>query len=829
MQTSFHLRTTRQDISYSLRTLRKSPAFAATAILTLILGIGANTAIFTIIRAVLLKPLEYHDSDRLIYLSIDNPREDRLDAPFTVLRFEQLKGATRSLSAVGAFLRSPDNVVLSGSGDPEVLQAARVSANFLEILGVQPIVGRGFVAQEDTPAGPRVALISAGLWKRRFAADPEVAGKTAIIDSTPYTIVGVLPQGFAFPFSGLDVWTTRPSETSALPPQFWRFVTTLIGFARLKPDVTLEQAHSEMEALNQQYISANPARLDAKPGVSVRVGPLKDRIVSNVSLMLLVLLGATGFVLLIACANLAGLLLSSASARSREFAVRAALGAKRGRLIRQLLVESSLLAIAGGVLGVLAARGALALLLRMNALPVPRVGEIRIDGMVLAFTGVISIATGMLFGLFPSLEVSRPNLADVLRESGAVTARTSVWRKGIVGFSSRELFIVGQIALSIILAVGAALLIQSFARLRNVDPGFQSAALLTMKIPLPLARYDTVEKRLAFFTELEHRVAVLPGVGRVAIMGSVPTSAAVFTNVTVSGQPAPADDREQVNALLQSITPDYFSTMRIPLRRGRYFTARDNVRGAPLVAIINESFARRFWPTYPGGLDPIGQHMGEGADKVASAEIVGIVGDVREGGLSSTPGPEFYVPLAVHAPQNAYLALRTTGNGLRVANVVRNEVIAVDRQQAVSEIKMMDEVFDIALAQRRLTMLLLVAFGSIAMLLAAVGLYGVMAHSVEQRIQELGIRRALGAHQGDIVRLIVGRALWLTVAGAVFGLSGALALTRVMQTLLFQVSVTDPAILGAVLAIFVVVALVSSSIPLRCALHIDPITALRAN
>jgi putative ABC transport system permease protein len=827
MRSAFHLQTTWQDIRYSLRNLRKSPAFAATAILTLILGIGSNTAIFTTIRAVLLKPLEYPDSDRLIYLSIDNPRDNRLDAPFTVLRYEQMKASARSLSAVGAFLRSPENIVLSGTGDPEVLKGARVSANFLDILGIRPIIGRGFVAEDDTAGGPRVAMISAALWHRRFAGDPNVASKTMTLDSTPHTIVGVLPQRFAFPFPDLDVWTTRPSETSALPPQFWRFVATLIGFARLNLGVTLEQARTEIATLNQQYISANPQRLDARPGVTARVGLLKDRIVSNVRLMLLLLLGATGFVLLIACANLASLLLSSASARSREFAVRAALGANRPRLIRQLLAECSLLAIVGGVLGVLVARVTVTLLLR-NALPLPRVEEIRVDGPVLAFTAGISIAAGILFGLFPSLEVSRPNLADFLRDSGTLTTRSSVWRKRHLGFSSRELFIVGQVALSIVLVIGAALLIQSFVRLRNVDPGFQSAELLTIKIPLPLARYDTPEKRLAFFTELERRIAVLPGVQQAAIMGSVPTSAAIFTNVTVAGQPAPPDS-EQVNALLQSVTPDYFSTMRIPLRRGRYFRARDNVRGAPLVAIINESFARVFWPAYPRGLDPVGQHMGEGADKLASAEIVGIVGDVREGGLSSAPSPEFYVPLAVHAPQNAYLALRTTSNGLQMANMVRNEVIAVDRQQAVSEIKTMDEVFDTALSQRRLTMFLLATFSSIALLLAAVGLYGVMAHSVQQRIQELGVRRALGAHQGDILRLIVGRALCLTLAGAAIGFGAALALTRVMQALLFQVSATDPAIFAAASAIFVVVALVSSFIPARRALRVDPMSALRAN
>ncbi len=818
MDTAPFVETLWRDIRYSLRTLRKNPVFAATAILTLALGIGGNTAIFTVIHAVLLKPLEYHDPDRLVFLALNNSKQNAPYMPFSLLRCEETRKTARSYTDVGSFLRTPENVTLSGGGDPEALKAARVSANFLDILGIQPQAGRSFLEEEDTPAGRPVAMISAGLWRRRFAGDPRIAGTTTTIDSTPYTIIGVLPEAFAFPFLGMDIWLTKPSEWSFLRPGWWKSTTTQIAFARLRPQVTLEQARAEMEVLNRQYAGAHPERLDAKTGITVRVELLKDRIVGNVRPMLWILFGAVGFVLLIACANLASLLLARAASRSREFAVRAALGAGRGRLVRQLLAESLLLAIAGGALGVLLAKWSLALLLRISALPLPRAGGIHVDGVVLAFTVALSMATGVLFGLFPSLQVSRPDLADVLRESGAAAGRATS--------GHRSLLVVGQVALSIVLLIGAALLIQSFGRLRHVDPGFQPANLLTMKIPLPPPRYDTVPKRVAFFAQLEQRVVALPGVRGAGIAMSIPTTSWLFTNVDVEGQPK-LDDREQPTVQLQSITPDYFRAMRIPLRRGREFTARDNSSGAPPAIIINESFARRFWPTYPAGLSPVGQHMGEGADRIRSAEIVGIVADVREGGLVRQPGPEFYVPLALHVPQAAYLVVQTTGNPVQLAHAIRNEVRAIDQDQSVSDIQTMEEIFDATVGQKRLTMLLLAVFSGIALLLALVGLYGVIAYSVAQRTQEVGIRRALGAGQSDILRLVLSQALRLTCAGVVIGIGGAFAFTRVMKTLLFEIGATDPATFIWVAVVFVAVALAASFAPAWRALRIDPMAALR--
>ncbi len=817
-----------QDIAYALRTMRKNSAFALTAVLTLALGIGGNTAIFTVIRSVLLKPLEYRDPDRLVYFSIDNPRRNVQDASFTLTQFEDMKAAAKSFGGLGAYGR-PDNVTLSGAGEPEALKVARVSANFLDILGVQSILGRSFLPEEDQRGGHPVVMISARLWKRKFGADPRVVGKVVTLDSTSCTIIGVLPEGFEFPFAGVDVWFTRPSEWSVLPARYWG-IAILTGFGRLKPRVTLEQARAEMEVLNQQYIHAHPSILEK--GGTVRVVWLRDRLVANIRPMLWTLFGAVGFVLLIACANVASLLLARAMSRSREFAVRAAIGAARGRLMRQLLIESLVLAAAGGMVGVVLAKWALkaithvdprSLTTGVNALYLPGASDIRLDGIVLGFTIALSIATGVLFGLFPALQVSRPNLADVLRQSGAAAAG----RRGTL--NTRGLLVVGQVALSIVLLIGAALLIESFAHLHSVNPGFHQENLLTMKIALPPARYNVDQKRAAFFEQLLPRVETSPGVQAATMAMTLPTTTWIRTNITaVEGQPDPDPGDPASFGVIQSVTPDYFRTLGISLVRGREFTARDNSRGAPPVMIVNESLARRLWLEYPGGLNPIGQHVKEAYDKaVGWMEVVGIAADIHEGGLASNAVPEFYLPCVVHPPQTAYLAVRTHGDPLRFAGAIRAEVAAVDRDQAVSEVRTMEAVFEATMGQRRLTMLLLGLFAGVALLLAVIGIYGVIAYSAAQRIQEVGIRRALGAQQSDILRLMLGQGLSLAVGGVVIGIGGAFALTRVMARLLFHVSAADPATFIGIAVLFVFIALLASFIPARRAARIDPMTALR--
>jgi len=819
-----------KDLIFSWRGLRRNRAFTITGVAILALGIGGNTAMFTIIRHVLLKPLEYRDPDRLVYFSLDNVQRMVRDGSFGLPRLEELRKSAQSFTAIWAFLHSREEMTLSGVGEPEPLKGARVSANFLEILGVRPLIGRGFIDAEDMRGGAAVAMISEALWRRRFGGDPQITGKTASLDSIACTIVGVLPAGFDFPMTGVDVWVPRPSEWSILPSRYWSGITVLNGFARLRAGVTIQQAQAEMDVLNRQYAAAhpNPFEKDA----SMRLVPLKDRLVSNVRKMLWTLAGAVAFVLLIACANVAGLLMARASARSREFALRASLGAPRSRLIAQLLVESATLAGAGGILGLILAYWALGAIKLADAvamsspvmpLALPGAGGIKLDGTVLLFTVALSLVTGIVFGLAPALGASRPDVAEALRASGE--GATAVSRKSML---PRGALVMGQIAMSMVLLIGAALLIQSFARLRGVDPGFAPDHLLTMKIALPAARYDSEQKRAAFFTDAVARMESIPGVRGAAMAMTLPTTTWIRTNVVNVEGRAPVDDDDQSSfAVLQSVTPDYFRTLELKLKRGREFEARDNAPGAPPVIVVNETLARRLWADYPS-VDPVGRHMGEGYDKRAGRmEIVGVVADVREGGVASDPVAEFYVTATLHPPQNAYLVLRTASDPRSFANAARAEVLAIDRDQAVSDVWTMEEVLEASMGQRRLAMYLLGSFAGVALLLAVVGIYGVIAYSVAQRTKEMGIRRALGAQQADILRLVLSQTLGLTLGGVAIGIAGAWALTGVMKTMLFGVTTTDPATFLAIGAVFVVAGLAAGYLPARRAVRVDPMAALR--
>lgn len=821
----------RQDARYALRTLRKSRGFALTAILTLALGIGGNTAIFSVIRAVLLNPLAFHDPDRLIFISADIRKPEQVDMRFAPDRLAEMRSAAHSFTAIGAFGGNLENVTLSGEGQPVALRAARVSANFLEVLGVPPLLGRSFLPQEDAPRGAPVVMISANLWRRRFQADPHIVGKPATLDARSYTIVGVLPPSFEFPFSGLDAWFPRPSEWSMLPPRYWS-LPLLDGFGRLKPHVTLAQARVEMDVLNRQYDHAHPGPQQRE----VRLDSLQDRLVRNVRPLLWTLFGAVGFVLLIACANVANLLLARATSRSREFAVRAALGAGRGRLVRQLLAESVILALSGGVLGAFLARAALMGVNNANALNLhapnapylPGAGNVHLDLAVLAFTIALSFLTGILFGLFPGLRLSRPDLADNLRESGATAGRG--WRTHRARFATgaTALLIVTQIALSVVLLIGAALLMRSIVRLHSVQPGFEPANLLTMKIALPPARYTTDEKKAEFFRDLVQRVERLPGVRNAAVSLSLPTTTWIRTNIMyVEGQP-PLDENNPLMAVIQSVTPDYFETLHIAFRRGRAFTEQDNRPGAPPAIIVNETLARRLWPNLRKGFTPIGIHISEGYDKkVGLFQLVGTVADVHEGGLAYAASPEFYVPCAIHPPQTAYLVARTEGDPLSFANSIRKQVLAIDPDQSVSDVKLMTAVLESTLGQRNAAMLLLACFAGIALTLAVIGIYGVLAYSVAQRTHEVGVRRALGARERDILGLVVRQGFGLSVIGVAVGLCASVALTRVLRNMLFNVTATDPATFATVAALFLAAALLASYLPARRAARIDPMAALR--
>ena len=801
------------NIRYALRQFSRNRAFAVTVILTISLGIGLNTAMFSVIRAVLLEPLGYRDPDRLVLIT---------DGA-TPIRFDEMVASNRSYDGLGAYARGREDLALSGDGQPEVLKGARVSGNFLEILGVSPLLGRSFFPSEDKPGAPTVAMISKNLWERRFGGESSVIGKSITLAGMSCTIIGVMPAKFQFPLADTDVWLTRPSEWSVLPPQFQRISPILSVFGRLKPDLDVQQANAELTVMNKQYAAAHPGMLDANPSPPEHVRLLKDELVSDVRPKLWMLFGAVGLVLMIVCANIASLLLARSTARAREFAVRAAIGAGRGRIIGQLLTESILLSLIGGSLGIALAELSVRSIRGMTAFSLPRSGEIRIDGAVFSFAVILSLVTGLLFGLVPAISASRPDLSGVLRGSGEGASSTGS-KPRFLRFNPRSLLVVGQVALSTVLLIGAVLLIESLAHVYRVDPGFQVSNLLTMHIALPSARYDSDEKRAAFYSQLVESVESLPGVRSAAITRTLPMTGFAGAPVQVTGRPEMKMDERPI-AVIQNITPQYFQTMKVALQRGREFTAHDDAAGVP-VAIIDESMARRFWPQYPSSPDPIGQHILVGATSQPT-EIVGIVGDIRQRGQDIEPMPGVYLPAAQQPTESAMLAVRTEGDPLSFANAVRNQILMLDRDQPVSEVASMNEVVDASEGQLRVMMALLGVFAGAATIIAIVGLYGVVAYSVSQRTKEIGIRKALGAQRGNILALIVGQGLRLAPGGVSLGICGAFALTRVLQGLLFQISTTDPSTYVGIAVLFVCVALAASYFPARRAASIDPLAALR--
>jgi putative ABC transport system permease protein len=802
-----------QDLRYALRQLQKNPGFTAVALLTLTVGIGANTAMFSVIHAVLLKPLAYREPDRVVLIA---------DGA-TAIRFDEMKVASRSYTEMGAYAVGPENLALSGVAEPEVLKGARVSANFLSVLGVNPARGRIFLPEEDKTGAPAVAMISAELWRRRFGADSSVLGKTITLAAQPYTIIGVLPAGFQFPFSGVDVWLTKPSEWSVIAPEGRPLSPILSVFGRLKPGVDLHQATAELLVLNSQYAAAHPGMLDSKPDAPESVQLFEEQLVSDIRPELWMLFGAVGFVLMIVCANLASLQLARATSRAREFAVRAAIGAGRGRIIGQLLVETLLLSFLGGALGLGFAAFSLHAIRSTTFVDLPRAGEIQMDGTVLFFAVTLSIFTGVLFGLVPSLLASRGDLAAVLRGSGEAASSAGL-RTGL-HFGSRGLLVAGQMALSIVLLISATLLIKSLARVYQVDPGFQTSHLLTMNIALPPARYDTDEKKAAFYKELVERTEALPGVRSAAVTLTLPMADTwMGAPVQLAGTP-PVELNQRPIGIIQDVTPDFFRTLGIAQKRGREFTAHDNKNSVP-VAIVNENLARLFWPQYPSGPDPVGQHILVGSDS-RPVEIVGIAANVRHSGRDDDPRPEVYLPCAQKPPGTAMLAVRTNGKPLSFVREVRDQVLAIDRDQPVSDVSTMDQLVEASEGQLRLMMVLLGMFAAFAALLAIVGLYGVISYSVVRRTKEIGIRRALGAQRNDILSLVTRQVVRLVLAGVLLGLCGAFALTRVLQDLLFQVSATDPVTFVGISILFVLVGVAASYIPARRAARIDPMAALR--
>lgn len=805
------------DIKFAFRQFSRNRSFTITVVLTVALGIGLNTAMFSVIDAVLLTPLGYRDPNRLVLLS----------SSVTPIHFDDLLSSAKSYEGIGAYSGRED-LALSGDGQPEVLKGVRVSGNFLDILGIKPLLGRSFLPSEDKPGAPAVAMISEKLWKGRFDGAPSVIGRSVMLAGTAYTIIGVLPPNFHFPSAGNGVWLTRPSEWSVLKPESRRISPILQVFGRLKPSATISQADAELTLIDRQYETTHPGMLDTDKTIArlwnrppIHLVLLKNRLVSSIRSELWMLFGAVGLVLLIVSANIASLLLARATTRSREFAVRAAIGAGRGRIIVQLLTESLLLSFTGGTIGVALAWGGVRMVHDMKALDLPRSGEIRIDGMVLMFAASLSLLAGILFGLAPSLSASRPNLVGVLQGSGE-GANVAGHKPGLLRLNSRSLLVAGQVALSTVLLIGAALLIKSLARIYRVHPGFDTSNVLTMSMSLSPTRYNTDQKEAAFYHSLIDSISALPGVKSVATTSALPLTPYPMAQVQVTGRGA----EKHPLAMILSVSPQYFQVMHIPLKRGREFSIDDDSQTLP-VAIINDSMARRFWPQYPHGPSPIGQHILIGSHSKPT-EVVGIVADTRNYKLTEDPGLGVYLSSSQQPARSVALAIRTEEDPLLFVNAVRNRILELDRDQPVSAVASMGEVVDASEGPLSVMMALLGIFAAAATMIAVVGLYGVIAYSVTQRTREIGIRKALGAQQGNILMLVVAHGVRIALLGLTLGICGALALTHILEGLLFEVSPTDPMTFIGIAFLFVSVSLIASYFPARRAASVDPMQALRS-
>ena len=785
--------------------LLKKPGFTAIAVLTLALGIGANTAIFSVVNAVLLRPLPFAEPDRLVMVYEKRLKLGRTRNPVSAPDFIDWRAQNTVFENMAAYTWW--NANLTGGDEPERIMGAVASAGLFPTLGVEPALGRSFTPEEDQPNANRVVVLSHGLWQRRFGSDAGIIGKTLTLNGNSFTVVGVMPRGFHFPDKQIEMWAPLALNTSEAGNRGSHYLHVV---ARLKPGMSLPQAQAEMETIASRLEQQYPVNV----GHSVNIFPLYEETVGSIRPALLVLLGAVGFVLLIACANVANLLLVRGSARQKEIAIRTALGAGRFRIIRQLLTESVLLAIVGGGLGLLLAIWGTDLLVALSPPETPRVSEIGLDRAVLGFTLAVSLLTGMVFGLLPALQASKPDLNDSLKEGGR-SQMASGSRSRI-----RSLLVVAEVASALVLLVGAGLLLKSFIRLREVNPGFNPENVLTMQLSLPQTKYKEEHQQAAFTQQVLQRIGTLPGVNAAGAVAGLPLSGnSASRYFAIEGRPErPAG--EGLNTNFNAISPNYFRALGIPLLQGRDFSERD-VLGTPEVVIINEAMARRFWPDE----DPLGQRLRISDQPWRT--IIGIVGSVKHSGLDVEPTPEMYYPLLQDPLPFMTLVVRTTGDPQSLAAAVQREVRMVDKDQPVFGIKTMEEVVAESVSSRRLTMLLLATFASLAVLLAAIGIYGVMSYTVAQRTHEIGIRMALGAQAGDVLRLIVGQGMILTAIGITVGLAASLALTRVLSSLLYGVSATDPLTFIAVSLLLAAVAFLAGYLPARKATRVDPMVALR--
>jgi predicted permease len=823
------METILRDIRYAIRTMIKSPGFTAVAVLSLALGIGANTSIFSIVNTLLLKPLPYKEPDRLaqVFRQTDETGKG-LEASelWSYPKFQVIRDNSETFDQLAAV--SDQNFPVTDSDNPERLNAEMVSASYFPMLGVEASVGRTFSADEDTTPGTHpVALLSYGIWQRRFGGDAKVIGETISLNKVPLTIVGVLPEGFKGQKGTAEVWVPMMMAPRLTFPRrlLSPFAHWTEVIARLKPGVTPGQAQSEMGVVAAKLSEAIPTSGQTAPSPeSIKLVSLKEaKLDPAIRKSFLVLFGAVGFVLLIACANIANLLLTRSVSRRKEIAIRLALGASRARLIRQLLTESVLLSTLGGVAGLLIAMWGVELLASFkpagaersnNYIQLLDFSKANVDGQVLAFNLLLSVVTGIVFGLLPALQASRPGVSDALKEGGLAAAP----RSHSLGLSAKGILVVSEIALSLVLLIGAGLMIRSFSNLQALAIGFHPEQVMTFQVTLP--KYKP-EAEVAFDNQLLERINGLPGVQAATVASSTPLS----SNSAATVMRVKEDEGEPKPVGLHSIGPDYFKTLRVPIIAGRSFTHQDR-EGARLVAIVNEAAAKKYWPNE----DPIGKEiwLGAGWGKDQYGEIVGIVGDVKYGKVEELARPEVYLPYTQPTEPASFVLVRSSHDPREVVGAVRNEILVLDKNVPVFDVKTMEERSASATSRTRFSALLLGVFALLALVLSAIGIYGVVSHAASGRKREIGIRMALGATSRDVLGLVVREGVVLTLAGIGLGLCGAFAVTRVLGSQLYGVGTTDAATFAVVSLLLGGLALMASYIPAVRAARIDPMVALRS-
>jgi putative ABC transport system permease protein len=807
-----------QDVRYGARVLAKHKGFTAVAVLTLALGIGANTAIFSVVNELLLRPLPYRDAGRLIMLWEVSP-EGRRQNSTSRANFSAWRDQSKSFEGMAAF--SDQRVGLTGGGEPEEVAVQLATPELFGILGVEPVLGR-VLTEEDGRAGAGGVVLSYGLWQRRYGGDPKIIGKPVILNGGPVNVVGVMPAGFQ--------WHIRQKSGTGRPAEIWAVLSMpeqgeegsnwrgrfLSVVARLKPGVTAEQADAELKTIESRLSQDSPQYNKSWGAEAV---PLRDQFVGNVRPALWILLGAVGFVLLIACANVANLLLSRAAAREKEMALRTALGARRSRIVRQLLTESVLLALVGSALGLGLAYWGIQALVAISPRDLVNLQGVGLNLTVLGWTLAVSLLTGLVFGVAPALEATRVDLNDSLKEGGKGAGGQSARSRGL-----RSALVVAEVALALVLLASAGLMVKSFGRLRQINTGFDTENVLTMVLRLPGAKYKEDPQYIAFFNQALERIRALPGVTSAGMVNYLPLYGGLgsATDFVIAGLPAPPPGEEPV-ANVRVADSGYFGAMRIPLLRGRNFTDYENAE-ARHVVLVSRSLADKY---FPGG-DALGKRVTVNmSDKPVPTEIVGVVGDVRYDSLTEEAEPTVYMPVPELTYAFMTFAIRTTGDPAEITPAVRRELGALDPDQPISDVRTMNQVMADTVARARFNTLLLGLFAGLATLLAAVGIFGVMNYAVTLRTREIGLRMALGAQPGRVLMLVLRQGLLLTLIGIGIGLAGALALTRLMSGLLFGVGATDPATYASIVVLLAVVSLVACYIPARRATRVDPLIALR--